>query len=537
MISEIHAEKEDYWNRCAAIAERNNLNALHGEVLVQQGLSKNSEQHLRKAAELFARAKATDELRMCKLHIAKLRGRSSPSGIRRRSSQMEELLDMVEELNIAPNETIPIRTSRDNSLESADDLDLLARDEPEREHSLAQHEFADETPRCAACSKLIWGLNRVGWKCSVCAANFHDECRANTCSGERPHSEVHQIIPWSFAAPSFCFTCTALIAPHEQGSWCIDCGYCSHEGCAPRSSCNAREGKANLRARFNSLNSIEQSEPYSDADIRDLPDVMRRMLIPVNGVRLFGQQHLLLPCLVCKGGELVSWLMRQDLPVARHSDALAIADALVRYGYIAPLSGDAFDIDAFCRIVDATRGKDVASGFAKRVESGFAISLEDYKIKAASEAAVVKTIVKSEGGAFAPFVFKDYEPATFLHIREHYGIDTGEFKASLIQPLTFVRSSSSGSGVYRTGDHRYVLKTLSRCEVAGIHKNLSGYLAHIETYPRSILPKLLGLYEIQTEPRNCFLLCVFVSCCVFFCFREIDFSRYVGYVCCDGQFP
>lgn len=107
--------------------------------------------------------------------------------------------------------------------------------------------------------------------------------------------------------------------------------------------------------------------------------------------------------------------------------------------------------------------------------------------------------------------FTDYAPLVFRRIREIRGIDDAAYLYSLgveqvlgnflLGKLTTLAkegsSGKSGQFFFTSHDGRFLIKTIARHERNTLYKMLPSYLAHLQTYPSSLLVPIYGMHDID----------------------------------------
>jgi hypothetical protein len=91
-------------------------------------------------------------------------------------------------------------------------------------------------------------------------------------------------------------------------------------------------------------------------------------------------------------------------------------------------------------------------------------------------------------------------PAIFWQLRHDIGINHVEFSRSFTQSTLkdFTNPGKSGSLMYKTGDERFILKTLREYEARLLMQILSGYHLHI-TKRSTLFNRYIGLYSIRLQ--------------------------------------
>lgn len=107
--------------------------------------------------------------------------------------------------------------------------------------------------------------------------------------------------------------------------------------------------------------------------------------------------------------------------------------------------------------------------------------------------------------------FTDYAPSVFRRIREIRGIDDAAYLYSLgveqvlgnflLGKLTTLAkegsSGKSGQFFFTSHDGRFLIKTIARHERNTLYKMLPSYLAHLQSYPSSLLVPIYGMHDID----------------------------------------
>lgn len=106
--------------------------------------------------------------------------------------------------------------------------------------------------------------------------------------------------------------------------------------------------------------------------------------------------------------------------------------------------------------------------------------------------------------------FRDYAPLIFEHIKQLHSISAKDYILSLgvekiVQSLLIGNFSSleermttgkSGSFFFYSEDGKYMLKTLSKSEFMFLRSILHHYLAHISSYPNTLIMLIYGMHKI-----------------------------------------
>lgn len=98
------------------------------------------------------------------------------------------------------------------------------------------------------------------------------------------------------------------------------------------------------------------------------------------------------------------------------------------------------------------------------------------------------------------FVFKDYAPAAFRQLREHFGVSAADYVLSIAgeHPLRELGNpGKSGSCFYLTHDSRYIIKTVSKKECKFLRAALPMYYTYVLSNDSTMLPRFFGLVRIS----------------------------------------
>ena len=111
----------------------------------------------------------------------------------------------------------------------------------------------------------------------------------------------------------------------------------------------------------------------------------------------------------------------------------------------------------------------------------------------------------------AKLTFTDYAPAVFRRIRELRGVNDATYLYSLgVEQVlgnflfgkltTLAKEGSSGKSgqfFFTSHDGRFLIKTIARHERNTLYKMLPSYLAHLQSYPHSLLVPIYGMHDID----------------------------------------
>jgi len=123
---------------------------------------------------------------------------------------------------------------------------------------------------------------------------------------------------------------------------------------------------------------------------------------------------------------------------------------------------------------------------------------------------------KSEWFKCSHWEYSDFARKAFFYLRNRFGIDSKSYQFSLgperilgnvilanISSLTeAVTTGRSGSFFLKSTDKRYLLKTLPVAEMNFLKSILPDYLAHLENYPNSLLPRFYGIHTMANKSEQ-----------------------------------
>ncbi|KAF8931840.1 Phosphatidylinositol 4-phosphate 5-kinase 9 [Dissophora ornata] len=95
--------------------------------------------------------------------------------------------------------------------------------------------------------------------------------------------------------------------------------------------------------------------------------------------------------------------------------------------------------------------------------------------------------------------FTDHAPLVFHAIRERFNYTLADMDEALSQPMTVMKTPGKSDAVFFASHNhgRFLLKTLRNAEPENLKGFLSDYLAHIQKYPNTLLPRYLGMYTFE----------------------------------------
>ena len=110
---------------------------------------------------------------------------------------------------------------------------------------------------------------------------------------------------------------------------------------------------------------------------------------------------------------------------------------------------------------------------------------------------------KEEGGKFLQYQVTDYAPKCFAHVRSLSNISEKQHLQSikLIQGSGKEGEGKSGMLFFTTEDQQYILKTLKSDELPVMLNFLPHYLAHLNNFKCSLLPRFYGLTTFTFPKR------------------------------------
>ena len=118
----------------------------------------------------------------------------------------------------------------------------------------------------------------------------------------------------------------------------------------------------------------------------------------------------------------------------------------------------------------------------------------------------------------AGFSFIDLEPSVFNMLRDCYGIDPHQYRASFkIRNAADIESSGmlekftegkSGSFFYFTRDFKYIIKTVTDDEEKFLQRIAYRYYDHMKNNPNSLIVRFLGLHKVRLAKEQRFITVV-----------------------------
>ncbi|KAF9926609.1 Phosphatidylinositol 5-phosphate 4-kinase type-2 alpha [Linnemannia zychae] len=95
--------------------------------------------------------------------------------------------------------------------------------------------------------------------------------------------------------------------------------------------------------------------------------------------------------------------------------------------------------------------------------------------------------------------FTDHAPLVFHAIRERFQYTLADMDEALSQPMTVMKTPGKSDAIFFASHNhgRFLLKTLRGAEPDNLKGFLSDYLAHIQKFPNTLLPRYLGMYTFE----------------------------------------
>ncbi|EGD71993.1 hypothetical protein PTSG_00009 [Salpingoeca rosetta] len=107
------------------------------------------------------------------------------------------------------------------------------------------------------------------------------------------------------------------------------------------------------------------------------------------------------------------------------------------------------------------------------------------------------------------FKVKEYCPVVFKSLRHRFGEDPADYLTSICDGQIYGgKSTGKGGGdIYYTHDHRLVIKTLAKEEVASFHHTFKQYYSYIvECDGDTLLARYLGMYRITVHEKETYMV-------------------------------
>uniref|UniRef100_A0A7S1CBN6 PIPK domain-containing protein n=1 Tax=Bicosoecida sp. CB-2014 TaxID=1486930 RepID=A0A7S1CBN6_9STRA len=98
------------------------------------------------------------------------------------------------------------------------------------------------------------------------------------------------------------------------------------------------------------------------------------------------------------------------------------------------------------------------------------------------------------------FKFKDYSPKAFRQLRERFGIDDEDYRASLCGSYNFIKfisNSKSGQFFFYSYDGRYMIKTQSKTESKFLRRIMPHYYQYVMKQPHTFITRFYGMHRIK----------------------------------------
>jgi len=160
---------------------------------------------------------------------------------------------------------------------------------------------------------------------------------------------------------------------------------------------------------------------------------------------------------------------------------------------------------------------DLVAGWAAEAAGGQSRCAEEFQqrfpmlsYEACLQHAVRTFPVPACGSAYSPatclpetFHIEEFAPRLFSRVRQCCGISSASFFDSVCRTdfdfISFGTNSKSGEIFFFTHDQKYLLKTTTEIEAETLVSMLQRYLERLESEPRSLLGRYLGLYRVTLK--------------------------------------
>jgi hypothetical protein len=111
------------------------------------------------------------------------------------------------------------------------------------------------------------------------------------------------------------------------------------------------------------------------------------------------------------------------------------------------------------------------------------------------------------------FVFHDFEPHTFMRLRELDGITLSDYLRALssTQKERF-SEGHSGAFLYFSSCNRFIVKTLRHSEMETLLRMLAGYERHLSSNPNSLLTRFYGCHALSMYGTTLYFAVMKVRC-------------------------
>ncbi|KAF9582560.1 Phosphatidylinositol 5-phosphate 4-kinase type-2 alpha, partial [Lunasporangiospora selenospora] len=93
----------------------------------------------------------------------------------------------------------------------------------------------------------------------------------------------------------------------------------------------------------------------------------------------------------------------------------------------------------------------------------------------------------------------DHAPVAFQVIRELFNYTLSDMDEALSQPMTVMKTPGKSDAIFFASHNhgRFLLKTLRGSEPTHLLAFLTEYMAHVQKYPNTLLPRYLGMYTFE----------------------------------------
>lgn len=108
---------------------------------------------------------------------------------------------------------------------------------------------------------------------------------------------------------------------------------------------------------------------------------------------------------------------------------------------------------------------------------------------------------------------KDYSPKIFYYLRKIAGISELEYQDSFQNTLIPIGNQvgKSGSFLYETFDHKYILKTITYSEKETLLSYLKDYFLYLKSNPSSFLVRITSMFRISNTKKDYVYVIVMVN--------------------------
>jgi len=103
------------------------------------------------------------------------------------------------------------------------------------------------------------------------------------------------------------------------------------------------------------------------------------------------------------------------------------------------------------------------------------------------------------------FKFKDYCPMVFRNLRERFNIDAADYLRSICGDAALRSLGSpgkSGAAFFISNDDRFIIKTMSKGEMATLKELLPKYYKHVLAEKNTLLTKFFGMHRVRFSDNS-----------------------------------